>query len=122
MLKFANNQLSKLIFYYIIMERVAFKMKLFAGFEQEYKKRHDEIWPELSALLKNAGITDYAIFLDEETNTLIGVLKVADKAKMDMLPANTIMQKWWAYMSDIMESNADGSPVSTPLKEVFYLP
>ncbi|WPU91515.1 L-rhamnose mutarotase [Mucilaginibacter sabulilitoris] len=104
------------------MERVAFKMKLFAGFEQEYKKRHAEIWPELSALLKGAGITNYSIFLDEETNTLIGVLNVADRAKMDALPANTIMQKWWAYMSDIMESNPDNSPVSAPLKEVFYLP
>jgi L-rhamnose mutarotase len=104
------------------MERVAFKMKLFAGFEQEYKKRHAEIWPELSALLKGAGITDYSIFLDEETNTLIGILSVTDKAKMDALPANAIMQKWWAYMSEIMESNPDNSPVSTSLKEVFYLP
>jgi L-rhamnose mutarotase len=104
-----------------IMERIAFKMKLFAGFEQEYKTRHDEIWPDLSVLLKETGITDYAIFLDEETNVLIGVLKVADKAIMDTLPENVIMQKWWAYMSDIMESNPDGSPVSTLLKEVFYL-
>lgn len=104
------------------MDRVAFKMKLFPGFEQEYKKRHDEIWPELSALLKDTGISDYAIFLDEETNSLMGVLKVADKALLDTLPANAIMQKWWAYMGDIMESNPDNSPVSIPLKEVFYLP
>ena len=104
------------------MDRVAFKMKLFPGFELEYKKRHDEIWPELSALLKDTGISDYAIFLDEETNSLIGVLKVTDKALLDTLPANAVMQKWWAYMGDIMESNPDNSPVSTPLKEVFYLP
>ena len=104
------------------MDRVAFKMKLFPGFEQEYKKRHDEIWPELSALLKDTGISDYAIFLDEETNSLIGVLKVADKTLLDNLPAETVMQKWWAYMGDIMESNPDNSPVSIPLKEVFYLP
>jgi L-rhamnose mutarotase len=104
------------------MDRVAFKMKLFPGFEQEYKKRHDEIWPELSALLKDTGISDYAIFLDEETNSLIGVLKVHNKAVLDTLPAKEIMQKWWAYMGDIMESNPDNSPVSTPLKEVFYLP
>jgi L-rhamnose mutarotase len=104
------------------MDRVAFKMKLFPGFEQEYKKRHDEIWPELSALLKETGVNDYSIFLDEETNNLIGVLKVTDKALLDTLPAKALMQKWWAYMGDIMESNADNSPVSTPLKEVFYLP
>ncbi|MGF7039308.1 L-rhamnose mutarotase [Mucilaginibacter lappiensis] len=104
------------------MDRVAFKMKLFPGFEQEYKKRHDEIWPELSALLKETGVSEYSIFLDEETNNLIGVLKVTDKALLDTLPAKALMQKWWAYMGDIMESNADNSPVSTPLKEVFYLP
>jgi L-rhamnose mutarotase len=104
------------------MDRVAFKMKLFPGFEQEYKKRHDAIWPELSALLKETGVSEYSIFLDEETNNLIGVLKVTNKALLDTLPAKALMQKWWAYMGDIMESNADNSPVSTPLKEVFYLP
>ena len=104
------------------MDRVAFKMKLFPGFEQEYKKRHDEIWPELVALLKSAGISDYSIFLDQETNSLIGFLKVQDKVAMDTLPAHTIMQKWWAYMANVMESNSDNSPVSVPLHEVFYLP
>jgi L-rhamnose mutarotase len=104
------------------MDRVAFKMKIFPGFEQEYKKRHDEIWPELVALLKEAGISDYSIFLDQETNSLIGFLKVKDKAVMDKLPTNEIMQKWWAYMANVMESNPDNSPVSIPLQEVFYLP
>ena len=104
------------------MDRVAFKMKLFPGFEQEYKKRHDAIWPELSALLKETGVSEYSIFLDEETNNLIGVLKVTNNALLDTLPAKALMQKWWAYMGDIMESNADNSPVSIPLKEVFYLP
>jgi L-rhamnose mutarotase len=104
------------------MQRIAFKMKLFAGQEAEYKKRHDEIWPELTALLKEASVSDYAIFLDEETNSLFATLKVADKALLDALPAQEIMKKWWAYMGDIMESNPDNSPVSVPLKEVFYLP
>lgn len=102
--------------------RIAFKMKLFPGFEVEYRKRHDEIWPELVALLKEVGISDYSIFLDEGTNSLFGVLKSEnDKARED-LPAHEIMQKWWAYMGDIMESNPDNSPVSVSLKEVFYLP
>lgn len=103
------------------MQRVAFKMKMFAGKIDEYKKRHDEIWPELVLLLKNTGIQDYAIFLDEETNSLFGVLKIADKVLLDALPGEPVMKKWWAYMKDIMESNADNSPVSTPLKEVFYM-
>ncbi|PTQ98100.1 L-rhamnose mutarotase [Mucilaginibacter yixingensis] len=104
------------------MERVAFKMKLFPGFEAEYKKRHDEIWPDLVALLKETGISEYSIFLDDETNALIGFLKVPDAKNLDTLPAQAVMQKWWAYMGDIMASNADNSPVSVPLKEVFYLP
>jgi L-rhamnose mutarotase len=104
------------------MERVAFKMKLHKGFEEEYKKRHDEIWAELTALLKNTGITDYSIFLDETTNELFGVLKVDDVNALDSLPAKAIMQKWWAYMKDLMECNGDNSPISIPLKEVFHLP
>ena len=97
-------------------------MKLFKGRVEEYKKRHDEIWPELVALLKATGISDYSIFLDESDGTLFGVLKVSKKEKMDELPANDVMKKWWAYMSYIMETNADNSPVSIPLQEIFYLP
>jgi len=103
------------------MQRLAFKMKLFKGQEVEYRKRHDEIWPELSQLLKDNGISDYSIFLEEETGFLFGVLKVEDPANMEVLPAQAIMKKWWAYMKDIMESNDDNSPVSVPLREVFYM-
>ena len=104
------------------MYRIAFKMQLFKGFEEEYKKRHDEIWPELSSLLKETGISDYSIFLDKTTNSLFGVLKAEDPKKLEYLPSTAIMQKWWKYMGDIMESNPDNSPVQTPLEEVFYLP
>lgn len=104
------------------MSRVAFKMKLFKGKEDEYKKRHDAIWPELQLLLKEKGISDYSIFLDEETNILFGVMNVEDDLKLDELPLHPVMKKWWAHMSDIMETNADQSPVSINLKEVFYLP
>ncbi|MGZ3765871.1 MAG: L-rhamnose mutarotase [Mucilaginibacter sp.] len=104
------------------MRKVGFKMKLRAGFAEEYKKRHDEIWPLLVSLLKTAGISDYSIFLDEETNSLFGVFKSQEPILLEDLPKNAIMQEWWRYMSDIMEVNADNSPVSIPLKEVFYLP
>jgi len=103
------------------MERVAFKMKVFKGYEEEYKKRHDVLWPELETLLKETGVEDYSIFLDEETNILFGVLKIEKRIKLDELPNHPVMKKWWAYMKDIMESNPDNSPVSVPLKEVFYL-
>ena len=104
------------------MTRVAFKMKLFKGYEEEYKKRHDALWPELKALLKETGVEDYSIFLDEDTNSLFGVLKIDNPLKLDELPQHPVMKKWWAHMKDIMESNPDNSPVSVPLKEVFYLP
>jgi L-rhamnose mutarotase len=101
--------------------RIASKMKLKNGFEAEYKKRHDEIWHELKALLKETGITGYSIFLDEETNDLFAYFTIEDDKKLNELPYKDIMKKWWAYMKDIMETNDDNSPVSIPLKEVFYL-
>lgn len=104
------------------MQRLAFRMKLFKGYEAEYKKRHDEIWPELSALLKETGVSDYAIFLDSDTHDLLGVLKLEEGKSMDDLPSHPVMKKWWTYMADIMETNPDHSPVSVPLKEVFYMP
>ena len=103
------------------MVRLAFKMKLFPGMEAEYRKRHDEIWPELKSLLKDKGIEDYSIFLDEKTGDLIGVLKVEEPRAMESLPDHPVMKKWWSYMKDIMESNQDHSPVSIPLAEVFHL-
>ena len=104
------------------MHRVAFKMKLFPGQEEEYKKRHDKLWPELETLLKETGVSEYSIFLDPETNSLFGILKAEDPENLDNLPKHEVMQRWWKYMADIMESNPDNSPVSIPLKEVFYLP
>ena len=103
------------------MTRNGFKMQLKPGFEAEYKKRHDEIWPELSKLLKDAGISDYSIFLDEETLTLFGVQKLSDDNTSDRLPRLDIMKKWWAYMADIMDTNPDNSPVVKPLREVFHM-
>ena len=103
------------------MTKVGFKRRLLAGCEEEYQKRHDAIWPDLVKLLGDRGISDYSLFLDAETHILFGVLQINDKANLDSLPAEPIMQKWWAYMADIMETNADSSPVSIPLKEVFFM-
>lgn len=103
------------------MEKIAFKMQLKPGFEAEYQKRHDEIWPELSALLRDAGVSDYSIYLDEETLILFAVLWRTSDHAMDELPTKPIMAKWWAYMADIMETNPDQSPVATPLQSVFHL-
>lgn len=104
------------------MKRLAFKMKLSPGNIAEYKKRHDEIWPELTALLHATSISDYSIFLDEETLDLFGVLRVENETAMDQLPHHPVMKKWWTYMKDIMETNPDESPISIPLQEVFFMP
>lgn len=101
--------------------RHAFKMKLKPGYEAEYKKRHDDIWPELSDLLSDTGIQDYSIFLDEETLTLFAVQKISKDFDHDLLPNHPIVKKWWAYMADIMDTNPDNSPVAKPLKEVFHM-
>jgi L-rhamnose mutarotase len=102
-------------------EQIAFKMHLLPGFEAEYRKRHDQIWPELVMLLKEAGISDYSIFLDRETSSLFAVLRRRADHAMDRLPQNELMQRWWAMMSAIMATNPDGSPVSARLEPMFHL-
>jgi L-rhamnose mutarotase len=96
-------------------------MKLFPGFEEEYKKRHDNLWPELKDLLKKSGVREYSIYLDDSSLTLFGVMQVEDPALLQNIGEHPVMKKWWAYMQDIMETNPDNSPQSAPLKEVFYL-
>ena len=103
-------------------EKIAFTMRLHPGQAEEYKRRHDEIWPELAALLTESGISDYSIFLDEPSGTLFGVLRRTADHRMDALPDTEIMGRWWAHMADIMETNPDNSPVVTPLRQVFHLP
>jgi L-rhamnose mutarotase len=102
------------------MKRVAFKMKLKPGFLVEYKRRHDKIWSELSQALSEAGITDYSIFFDEESNSLFAVQKQSENSTADLLPQTEIVRKWWLHMAEIMEVNSDNSPVSLPLIEVFH--
>jgi len=104
------------------MTRIAFKMKLFPGYEAEYRRRHAEVWPELAALLKSVGVRDYSIFLDEETLLLFAYLQIEDESRLDETRTHDIMWKWWDHMKDIMEVHPDTSPVTKPLKEVFYMP
>lgn len=103
------------------MIRAAFKMKLKQGYEEEYKKRHDEIWPELVKVLEEAGVSDYSIYLDSETNTLFAFQKLKDHHQSSELPQNSVVKKWWAYMTEVMETNPDKSPVTIPLTEVFHM-
>jgi L-rhamnose mutarotase len=104
------------------MMRNAFKMKLRPGNVAEYQRRHDEIWPELAKELKAAGISDYSIFLDEETLTLFAVQKLTDDHTTAALPKLPIVRKWWDSMAPLMEVHPDNEPVAVGLKEVFHLP
>lgn len=102
------------------MEEIAFTMKLKSGTEAEYQRRHDEIWPELSSALTRAGIRDYSIYLDRATGTLFAVQKRVDGHTADNLPTLPVMQRWWLYMADLMETKPDNSPVVQPLERVFH--
>jgi L-rhamnose mutarotase len=102
-------------------KRFGFKMKMLPGFKEEYIKRHNEIWPELSELLKKEGIGNYSIFLDEETDTLFAYQEQSGESSSQDLGETDIVKKWWKYMSDIMETNPDNSPVTFPLEQVFYM-
>jgi L-rhamnose mutarotase len=103
------------------MEKYAFKMQLNPGVAAEYKRRHDAIWPELVALLKEAGVSDYSIHLDEETNILFGVLWRREGHSMAALPEHPVMKRWWAHMRDVMQTKSDGEPVATPLAPMFHM-
>jgi L-rhamnose mutarotase len=100
---------------------VSFKMKLKPGFKEEYKRRHDLILPELTALLTKAGISNYSIFLDEETNMLFAVQTLSGNNSSQDLRNTEIVKKWWAFMADIMDTNEDNSPVTKPLEMVFHM-
>ncbi|MDO5516792.1 MAG: L-rhamnose mutarotase [Clostridium sp.] len=98
-----------------------FKMKLFNGFADEYKKRHSNLWPEMKDMIHEYGGSNYSIFLDEETNTLIGYIELDDEKLWDKSAETEICKKWWDYMADVMETNEDKSPVSIDLKQMFHL-
>lgn len=96
-------------------------MKLKPGCEAEYRRRHDALWPELADVLRKAGVTDYTIFLDEETLTLFAVQKQTHDSAASELPDHPVVKKWWASMAPLMQVNADQSPVTGQLREVFHL-
>jgi L-arabinose isomerase len=103
------------------MLRAGFAMKLLPGNVDEYKRRHDEIWPELVEELEKAGVRDYVIYLDPESLTLYASQKLTEHNRAEFLPETAVVKKWWAYMADLMETNEDNSPVVRDLTEMFYL-
>jgi L-rhamnose mutarotase len=102
-------------------ETIGMRMFLNPGQQAEYQRRHDAIWPELCTLLKDAGISDYRIYLDPEHSVLFATLRRSQNHGMGALPHHPVMQKWWAHMGDVMRCNADGSPVVEILPCLFQL-
>jgi L-rhamnose mutarotase len=100
---------------------LGFKMKLYEGMEEEYAKRHNELWPEMIDMLHAHGGKNYTIFLDPETNVLYGSIEILDEKLWEKAADTAINRKWWDYMADIMETNTDNSPVSHPLVTVFHM-
>ncbi|KQU62067.1 L-rhamnose mutarotase [Sphingomonas sp. Leaf339] len=103
------------------MSTHAFRMQLKPGTIAEYRRRHDEIWPELAEAISAAGIHDYSIFLDEETLSLFAVLKRRDDHTSDQLPHQPVMRRWWDYMAELMVVEPDNKPVEWPLVPLFHL-
>lgn len=99
----------------------AFRMQLKAGHVAEYRRRHDEIWPELSTLLTESGVSDYSIFLDEESLSLFAVMKVAENASLATLPDHPVMRRWWDYMAPLMEVEPGNRPLEWPLPLMFHM-
>ena len=103
------------------MERFAWKAKVLDGKLDEYIKRHDEIWPELSELLNKAGIHNYTIW--NIGDDLFGYyecdygIEFAEKAQA----GSPIVDKWNDYMKDVMIMHMDPVTGAQPkMKQVFF--
>ena len=103
------------------MIRKAFVMSVNPGAEAEYARRHQPIWNELAAVLKEHGVSNYSIFLHPETRQLFGYAEIESEERWEAIANTEVCQRWWKFMSDVMPTNPDASPVSTPLVEVFHL-
>lgn len=103
------------------MIRKAFVMQVNPDAHAEYQRRHSPICPELEAELKAHGAHNYSIFLDEKRHQLFGFVEIESEARWNAVAQTEVCQRWWKHMADVMPSNADNSPVTDELNEVFYL-
>lgn len=103
------------------MIRKAFVMRLHATAHEEYRRRHDAIWPELAQALRDHGVTSYSIFLDAARNLLFAYVELASLERWNALATTEVCRRWWVFMRDIMETHADASPVSDDLVEMFHI-
>ena len=103
------------------MVRRAFRMELRPGVAEEYRRRHEMLWPEMRDMIHAYGGHDYSIFLDPDTNVLYASLTVEDEAKWQASEKSEVCRKWWDYMAPLMVVNPDNSPVTHDLRPMFHL-
>ncbi len=103
------------------MIRKAFLMSVNRDAHTEYERRHRHIWDDLAAVLKDHGVSNYSIFLNDETSQLFGYAEIESEERWSAIANTDECRRWWAFMKDIMPSNPDNSPVSVELREVFHL-
>ena len=103
------------------MIRKAFVMSVNAGSEEEYRRRHSPISPELEKVLKAHGASNYSIFLHPETRQLFAYVEIEDESRWSAIAQTPECRRWWARMADLMPSNPDNSPVSMDLVTIFHL-
>ena len=96
-------------------------MSVNAGCGEEYALRHQPVWDELAAVLKDHGVRNYSIHLDPESNRLFAYAEIESEERWNAIAETGICRRWWAHMADLMPTNPDKSPVATPLTEVFHL-
>lgn len=101
--------------------RKIFKMKLYPGKKEEYRKRHSSLWPEMKDMIHEYGGSNYTIAWDKDTDILYAIIDVEDEEKWAESADTAINRKWWDYMADLMETNPDNSPVCVDLEELFHL-
>jgi L-rhamnose mutarotase len=110
-----------LIFEEMMMIRKAFLMTLKPDCQEEYERRHNPIWPELEAVLKNHGVSNYSIFLDRNTDRLFAYAEIESEERWQQIAQTEVCRHWWAHMNDLMLTNPDNSPLASELDEVFHL-
>ena len=103
------------------MVRKAFVMRVHATAHEEYRRRHDEIWPELASVLRDHGVRSYSIFLDAARSLLFAYVELESVERWNAIASTEVCQRWWRFMRDVMETHADNRPVSEDLAEVFHL-
>ena len=102
-------------------ETLSFALHLKPGCEAEYRRRHDELWPEMRDLLFSRGLVHYEISLHPETSLLFAFIVRRKDHSMDGMTDHPVAQRWRAHMADILETTTGIVPRVDPLTRMVAL-